>query len=77
MRKQPQPTHHRPGTLEKVLVLAARVEAGEELYHPDDASELATLEESVLLRDHSQRVFRVQARGYRFLKEHIERYSEE
>jgi hypothetical protein len=75
--KTPQPTHHRPGTLEKVLVMAARYEAGECLYHEDDAVELATIEESVLLRDHSQRVFRVEARGYRFLKEHIRRFSEE
>lgn len=32
-----QPTCHPPGSLEKVRVLAARVENGEDLWHPADA----------------------------------------
>lgn len=36
--KQPaEPTSARPGTEEKILALAARVERGEHLWHPDDA----------------------------------------
>lgn len=31
------PTNHAPGTWGKVEVLAARLEAGEPLWHPDDA----------------------------------------
>ena len=31
------PTRHRPGTAEKVDVMVARAEAGESVFHPDDA----------------------------------------
>jgi hypothetical protein len=34
--KMPQPTTHRPGTEEKIVVLANRFAAGEKLYHPED-----------------------------------------
>ncbi len=34
--KMPEPTQHRPGTEEKILVLINRVASGEDLYHPDD-----------------------------------------
>jgi hypothetical protein len=33
----PEPTTAKPGTPEKVAVLAARAEAGQRLWHPDDA----------------------------------------
>lgn len=33
-----QPTAARPGSVEKIAVLAARAQAGESLYHPDDES---------------------------------------
>jgi hypothetical protein len=40
-----QPTRARPGSLEKIAVLSARADAGEELYHPlDEAIPLWTLE---------------------------------
>jgi hypothetical protein len=32
------PTSHRPGTRGKVLTMAARIAAGEELWHPADAT---------------------------------------
>jgi len=32
-----KPTKHLPGTWDKVEVLAARVQAGEPLWHPEDA----------------------------------------
>lgn len=32
-----QPTCHPPGSLDKVRVLAARLENGQDLWHPDDA----------------------------------------
>lgn len=35
-RRLPTPTRARPGTPEKIAVLAARVAAGEYLFHPDD-----------------------------------------
>ncbi len=35
--RKPVPTDARPGTPERVLVLAARYEAGEHLFHPEDA----------------------------------------
>ena len=31
-----RPTRHAPGTPGKVAVMAARVKAGEQLFHPDD-----------------------------------------
>jgi hypothetical protein len=34
----PEPTNALPGTVEKLDVLCARYEAGELLWHPDDAS---------------------------------------
>ena len=37
-RPASQPTTARPGTAEKIAVLAARLEAGEELWHADDAT---------------------------------------
>ena len=36
-RNQDAPTAHRPGSPEKVAVLAARLEAGQALWHEDDA----------------------------------------
>jgi len=35
-RPAERPTTARPGTAEKIVVLAARVEAGEDLWHPND-----------------------------------------
>ena len=35
-RGMPQPTNARPGSLEKVEVLASRLEQGLDLYHPLD-----------------------------------------
>ena len=32
-----EPTHHPPGTDEKMAVLERRAAAGEQLFHPDDA----------------------------------------
>lgn len=37
--KTPNPTDARPGSPEKIAVLAARAEAGESLFHPDDSFE--------------------------------------
>lgn len=34
--KMPQPTNHRPGTAEKIIVLQNRYAASEYLYHPQD-----------------------------------------
>lgn len=39
IRRYPTPTQARPGTPEKVAVLEARAEAGEHLWHPDDAGD--------------------------------------
>jgi hypothetical protein len=40
----PEPTDARPGSEAKVRVLQARLEAGEDLYHEEDACIVATLE---------------------------------
>lgn len=40
-RTPSQPTKARPGSEEKVRVLVARAERGEDLWHPDDESLLA------------------------------------
>lgn len=40
----PQPTAARPGSEEKVRILQARLEAGEDLYHFGDAKIAASLE---------------------------------
>lgn len=45
----PAPTEARPGSEEKVRVLQARLEAGEDLYHPDDACIVASLESQNLM----------------------------
>ena len=45
----PAPTEARPGSEEKVKVLQERLLAGEDLYHPDDASICATKEANHLL----------------------------
>ncbi len=45
----PAPTEARPGSEEKVRVLQSRLEAGEDLYHPDDAVICATLESQNLM----------------------------
>lgn len=37
--KMPQPTNHRPGTAEKIIVLQNRFAAGEKLYHQDDKNQ--------------------------------------
>ena len=36
-REPAEPTQARPGTAEKVDVMVARAEAGESVFHPDDA----------------------------------------
>lgn len=41
-KRKPKPTKHRPGSLEKACVLRARLEAGQELWHPKDEKILAT-----------------------------------
>lgn len=46
--RQPQPTTAWPGTPEKVEVLAARLLAGEDLWHPDDAGGLLCSDISAL-----------------------------
>ena len=44
-RGLPQPTQARPGSREKVAILAARIEQGVDLYHPlDNPIPLATLD---------------------------------
>lgn len=43
IRRYPTPTQARPGTQEKVLVLQARVMAGEHLWHPEDAGDAPDL----------------------------------
>ena len=43
--KQPEPTEARPGSIEKMQVLSARLMAGEELHHPSDVTIAATIEE--------------------------------
>jgi hypothetical protein len=43
----PNPTAASPGSLEKVRVLRARMEAGEQLFHAGDAQLLATKEEEM------------------------------
>lgn len=40
----PAPTKAKPGSDEKILVLRARLAAGEDLYHPDDEWMAAPLE---------------------------------
>ena len=39
-------TAAKPGTAEKIAVLAARLEAGEELHHPNDERRPGTIEQS-------------------------------
>lgn len=47
---KPEPTDAAPGSLEKLEVLARRLMRGEELYHEDDATVLATIEQSNEMR---------------------------
>lgn len=44
-RKPSQPTTYAPGSVGKLCVLALRLMAGEELYHVDDATTVASHEE--------------------------------
>jgi hypothetical protein len=46
--KQTEPTCVAPGTRDKVQVLAARVAAGEELYHADDRDDFEGISPSVV-----------------------------
>ena len=48
---KPEPTDAAPGSLEKLEVLARRLMRGEELYHEDDATVLATIEQSNEMRN--------------------------
>jgi hypothetical protein len=47
-----KPTHHAPGSLEKLEVMRKRVTRGESLWHPDDAAVVATLEQSKAMQSH-------------------------
>ena len=38
-----QPTHARPGSMEKLTVMAERYSQGQQLHHPDDVSWLGLL----------------------------------
>jgi hypothetical protein len=49
--RKPEPTDAAPGSLEKLEVLARRLMRGEELYHEDDETVLATVEASTAMRD--------------------------
>ena len=47
---KPEPTDAAPGSLEKLEVLAKRLMRGEELYCEDDATVMATIEQSYEMR---------------------------
>ena len=49
--RQPEPTDAAPGSLEKLEVLSWRLMRGEELYHEDDATVMATIEQSNEMRN--------------------------
>jgi hypothetical protein len=49
-KRLPAPTAARPGSLEKLLLLADRLVKGEALYHPLDETLLATVEQIVEMR---------------------------
>jgi len=56
------PTSHRVGTWERIEVMRLRAESGEELWHPDDEREMATLEDHAAMKAEINRLFRL-ARG--------------
>lgn len=41
----PEPTAAKPGTPEKIAVMGARAEAGQQLWHPDDATDVTAHKE--------------------------------
>ena len=43
----PLPTGARPGSLEKLFVIAERVEKGQKLFHPCDETVLATVKQEI------------------------------
>ena len=43
-------TAAKPGTAEKIAVLAARLEAGEDLHHPNDERRPGTIEQSIQMQ---------------------------
>jgi hypothetical protein len=57
-RAKCEPTAARPGSLEKLFVLAERVELGQPLYHPYDECILATVSQEFEKAKHINRLYR-------------------
>ena len=56
--RMPEPTDAAPGTWSKVEILAARLQAGEELWHPEDKPiDLTKKTESPSLEDIAESIF--------------------
>jgi hypothetical protein len=51
------PTSHKVGSWERIEVMRLRAEAGEELWHPDDEREMATLEDQEKMKIEVNRLF--------------------
>jgi len=57
-RAKCEPTAARPGSLEKLFVLAQRVELGQPLYHPFDECVLATISQEHEKAKHINRLYK-------------------
>lgn len=56
--EMPEPTGARPGSLEKLFVIAKRVELGQQLFHPCDESVLATVAQQFEKAEFINKLFR-------------------